>query len=240
MSARDRNKLRHEELINFIINNNPEDQLSKLNGLIDTLNETLNILRNEICTNSTKIVELAVENARITSENKAIVTKLSEMKTQLDRTEQYLRVNNVEIAGLEESSEGNSDEQIALTFFNDLLGVPITKDEIDICHAIPSNRRDKKHVVVCKFISRRSKLNVLAGKEKLRQYNKDNERKTIFLYEHLSPTNRELYAKAGKFKFDNGFKFLWTKNGFPFLRKDENSQVYKVTSLDDLNSIPVS
>ena len=85
----------------------------------------------------------------------------------MDRTEQYLRIINVEIAGLEKSSKENSDEDIALKFFNEILKCPVKNNDIDICHAIPSSRKGNKNVVVCRFLSRKTKIEVLSAKDKL-------------------------------------------------------------------------
>ena len=181
--------------------------------------------------NSTKIVQLSVSNAQIADQNKSLITGA-------DRTEQYLRVNNVEIVGLTAATPESSDETNVLNFFNEILEVNISTDDIDICHEIPSKRRDKKLVIICKFISRKSKLLVLSAKSQLREYNQDRKADdTILLYEHLSPSNRELYIRAAKLKYDLGYKFLWTKNGFPFLRKSEGTQVFKIKSADDLSKI---
>ena len=120
--------------------------------------------------------------------------------------DQYLRVNNVEIAGLSPSTKECSDEDNAITFFEEILEVPITRADIDICHDVPSKRRDKKYVIICKFITRKSKNEVLSAKAKLREYNDRNPDDTILMYEHLSPANRELYIKAAKLKYELKFK----------------------------------
>ena len=83
-----------------------------------------------------------------------------------------------------------------------MLEVHVTLCDIDICHSIPSKRRDKKHVIIRKFISRKSKTDVLSAKAILREYNDSNPDSTILMYEHLSPSNRELYIKAAKLKYD--------------------------------------
>ena len=237
MSVRERNKLRTDDLINLIMATELESPNEKLNSCIEALNATLLNIRTELRSNSDKIVQLTVNNNLLSGMIKTNQAELLDLKSQIDRTEQYLRVNNVEIAGLELSTKERTDESIALSFFNDLLEVPVVSDDIDICHVIPSKRRDKKNVMVCKFLSRKTKLKVLSAKSKLRVYNGDNEDNTILLYEHLSPLNRILYAKASKVKLDLKFKFLWMKNGFPFLRQDDNSRVFKITSFEDLESV---
>ena len=190
-------------------------------------------LAQECKANSTKIVELTVNNFKLAKEIDGLHKELKECKDTLNNTEQYLRVNNVEIVGL---PLVDSDEKTAVDLFNNILDVSILPEDIDICHRVPSKRKDKKSVMVCKFLSRKSKIAVLGAKEKLRDHNKNlKKEKKIFLYEHLSPSNRELYIKAAKVRFE---KDLWTRNGVPFLRKDDTSPSFKIISSEILDTIP--
>ena len=78
-----------------------------------------------------------------------------------------------------------------------------------------------------------------ASKEKLRVFNKDLEAdQRVYVNEHLSPGNKKLFAMATKKKYELGFKFLWSKNGTIFLKKDPSSLiVYKITSEEDLGKV---
>ena len=42
---------------------------------------------------------------------------------------------------------------------------------------------------------------------------------------------------ASQKKFEMKFKFLWTKNGVVFVRKDENANVIKIESPDDIDKM---
>ena len=266
MSNRERKKLIADDLVQLIVNFEPANEMSKLNESIIALSETVNFLRNEmkdntaqithlstlnenlsetinnmsaqIKDNSTKIVQLSVKTAQLNDKTVQLNDLCISLTADAERVDQYLRVNNVEIVGLATSTKEISDEDNALNFFKEVLEVPISPDEIDICHEVPSKRRDRKNVVICKFISRKSKVSVLLAKSKLREYNERNEDSTILLYEHLSPSNRELYIKAAKLKYDLKFKYFWTKNGFPFLRKAEGTTVFKIKSIEDLALVP--
>ena len=237
MTQRQREKLKAEELLNLILNYEPPSAvlLNKLNDNITALSQTIRDLGRETRLNSDKIIELNVANVQMTKNIEYLNNELSDYKDKLNQAEQYLRVNNVEIAGL---PSGDDDERTALDFFNNVLEVAIKKEDIDICHKIPSKRKDNKNVLICKFLSRKSKMIVLGAKEKLRDHNKVNKDNTILLYEHLSPSYRALYIEAAKFRYDRDFKFLWTRNGIPFLRKDENSRTFKITSAEVLETIP--
>ena len=45
----------------------------------------------------------------------------------------------------------------------------------------------------------------------------------IFINEHLSPENRALFACAMEKKKAMDYKFLWTKRGMVYMRKNESS-----------------
>ena len=99
------------------------------------------------------------------------------------------------------------------------------------------NRKDNKRVSVIKFISRTSKFNILAAKKLNANKNfkfRDNE---IYINDHLSPGNRALFAHATERKKTLGYKFLWTKNGICFLRKNEKSEIFPIHSQEDLDRL---
>ena len=119
-------------------------------------------------------------------------------------------MDNIEVVGLLTPSENEDDEDLLLECINsiNLDREPIVKDDIDICHQIPTRRRDHKRVVMCKFMSGKSKIAVLSAKKGHR--NLQYRGSPIFINDHLSPNNRRLFTAASQIKRD--FKFLWTKN----------------------------
>ena len=132
-------------------------------------------------------------------------------------------VNNLEIVGA-------PIEDTLIDIFNSLpdTGKQITPEDIDICHIMPSGRKDGKLVAVCKFKSCKSKIDILQAKKSVRRFIYKNH--DIFINEHLSPYNRHLFAIAAAKKRELDFKFLWTQNGSIFMREDEQLPVIKITS----------
>ena len=134
--------------------------------------------------------------------------RIQKTKYYINSIEQYLRVNNLEIVGLPEPGVNESNEDIiieALNTLNDLEN-KLSSADIDISHPIPSKRRDKKRVSVVRFLSRKSKFDVLAAKKQMRNFKfRNNE---VFINEHLSPDNRTLFALATEKKKSLNFKYL--------------------------------
>ena len=80
-------------------------------------------------------------------------------------------MNNVEIVGLPEPQVNVSDESMVIEAINNMgPSTPLTPNDIDICHILPSNRKDKKRVVICKFISRKTKSMVIQTKRNNEDY----------------------------------------------------------------------
>ena len=104
-------------------------------------------------------------------------------------------------------------------------------------HEVPSRRSDHKRVVVCHFKSRQTKDYILSKeiKSNLRGYNNGlRVEERIYVNEHLSPENKKTFAMLSKRKRELGYKFLWTKNGICFVRKDESSNVIKILNCDEV------
>ena len=228
MTERERKKNRLEKLLELILNT-PEPSISPLNTdheqKINMLMAYMELINSQTSSNTAEIQNLKNSNDDLRSECESLKQKyattqekIKDHGNHLNDIEQYLRVNNLEIMGVpEEATENLTDEATLLEIFNSIPDLPetITEKDIDICHIIPSNRRDKKNVAICKFVSRKTKLSLLEAKRKTRNFKfADND---IYINEHLSPLNRHLFSLASRKKLENNFKFLWTKHGKVFL-----------------------
>ena len=60
--------------------------------------------------------------------------------------------------------------------------------------------------------------------------------KHLNIYDHLTPQLQTLFIEARKTKRAFTYKFCWAKNGFVYLCKSEESAVYKLADLSELNT----
>ena len=143
----------------------------------------------------------------------------------------------MEVIGLPLPQENESDEDLLVECFSELgLDFELTNEDIDICHEVPSRRKDKKRVVICKFMSCKSKLAVIQAKKNQRR-NLKFRNNQLYINEHLSQQNRSLFASASDIKREFKFKFLWTKNGSIYLRKNDNSEIIHVLNDKTIHEI---
>ena len=247
MQPRERNKIDKNILINLIVQL-PDDAGSNHS---DTLNKTMNDvmtkfahIQQTILEHTQEIQKLKEDNiklSRITSEISKDCTILTTenvaLKEQLDGVETYLRINNIEIAGLSDPvNDTESVEAVVLDCLNGLNpDTAITPKDIDICHELPQRNGGKNHVV--RFISRKTKLMIIDAKKRPinRQYQYRNN--NIYINEHLTSKNKHLFMLAKEKKNTNNYKFLWTRGGKIFIRKDDTSAVIKVDSEDIISTL---
>ena len=111
------------------------------------------------------------------------------------------------------------------------------KEDIDISHPIPTRRKDGKRVSVCKFICRKTKLDILEAKKKCRAFKyKGND---IYINEHLSLENRRLFGEASLKRKALNYKHIWTSNGIIYMRKGDGTPIITIDSDDALNELEI-
>ena len=162
-----------------------------------------------------------------------------DLSSRINNLEQRTRINNVEIVGLPKPTLMESDTSVTVGFLNDHVDLDLSADEIEALHEVPSKRKDGKRLVIVHFKSRYRRDNILSAcKEKLRNFNKNlEEPKRVYVNEHLSPTNKMLFALATKKKHELSYKFVWSKNGTVFMRKDTNTETIRITSVEDIEQV---
>ena len=180
-------------------------------------------------------------NAELSKESTRIVHENIELKVQIDGIEQYLRINNLEISGLEplrdpQSNQMESEEQLILDCLNGLQPTtPVTTNDIDISHELPKRGGGKTHVV--RFVSRKTKNTILNAKKDIRNRNYKFRENSIFINEHLTTFNKNLFRLAKIKKDALSFKYLWTRGGKIFLRHHDNSEVIQIISEEQIAAL---
>ena len=222
MDNRDRSKLKADTLIKLIIQLEEPAANNQISKQMNELSSIIHKVQQNTLENAKELKDLREENLARAEENKVLEEKLKViaeendvLKSQVDGIDTYLRVNNLEINGLDsplpsEINGGNTEstEEMVLKCLNGLFedDFRLTSDDIDICHELPSkNNRQPSHVV--KFVSRKAKNIVLDNKKQRRNYNFKFRNKNIFINEHLTPKNKNIYSIAKQKKQSGDYKF---------------------------------
>lgn len=228
------------------INNNIQLLFKMLN---ETKSSLLNEIKNEIRdikdSLMSTISDLKIENEYLKSEIKNINNKL-------DSHEQLSLNDCVDIVGLPQISTDNLFTTVK-EIFSEHLNVEINNNEIIQCYQkniqsanSPStyeNESKINYVIRVKFNCSETKNKIMRAKHVLRRkklsiYNIKNEKVDVicFINHTLTTQRRKLYKQALSVKKNNNVKFLWIKNGFIFMRKDEKSNKKNILDISDLVS----
>ncbi|KAH9367153.1 hypothetical protein HPB48_006518 [Haemaphysalis longicornis] len=161
------------------------------------------------------------------------------MKKQLaeDRNERLsLKQENEKLRAKCKENESKIEELhrrlVQLSKLGAAIGEPISADDIEVCHRMPTREEGKSNVVV-QFKSRSKRDVVLEKARKSRIKNSNvgiSNEGAIFVNYHLCPFLKKLLAQAIAKKREHQWRFVWTRNGRIYARKSEASDSVRIQS----------
>lgn len=206
-----------------------------LRGLKESVkfcNETcdgVNFIKNDMKELRNDIMKLTKENQDLSAEN-------AMLRAKVDELEQYQRSNNLEIKGV----PAQGDVTDVVKRIGALLDEPVEDADIDVCHRVATFKPDEKNIII-RFVQRtkRNKILEKAKKARLTTASLDygGAASPVYVNEHLTSTNKKLLGTAIAQKRRVGWKFVWCSGGKVFARKNETSEVLKITCLADVEKI---
>ena len=119
-------------------------------------------------------------------------------KYEVDRLEQYSRRDSLRISGLDEpENEAEADLQQKIVQLGEDMGVELRGENISVCHRLGRKSREshRSRPVICKFVARSTKMNMLQNKRNLK--GKDGYKK-VYINEDLTVLRSKLFAEVRK------------------------------------------
>ena len=185
--------------------------------------------------------------------------RVEEIEKKLDDSINYSYQYNLKILDVPQLKAKETAEettQLCLKIFSK-IGVDVKDIDIDIAHRVPKRtqqygRRRNSRVqgnnsIIYKFVRGVVKERVLAARANINRLNpqefglpEDRNLRSIKVLSHLTPKLQHLLGQAKTFQTEAGFKFCWAKSSAVFLRKSDNSRIYALHSLSDLDELRVS
>lgn len=240
LTTSDWKNVRKQQIIDLIVNSPVESgNVGDLHVAVVNLTKTVTDLRKDLSDYHDEQVKISTTIVSLTSQNRLLEDKVKNLEYKVAEFEQRSRIKNVEIIGLTGTSDEENETQ-ALELFAS-MGVPMDAMDIEACHVVPTRRRDKRAPVIVAFANRKWKDRVLAKKRELFKKNKDTQAADrVYVNEHLSPRNKRIYQSCMSVKTKVGcdepqrvYKYVWTKQGTTFLRKDvEGAKAIRVESIE--------
>lgn len=178
---------------------------------------------------------------KLSAEVRALKDENKLLKTELDSLQQYTRVNDVIISGVPEKN-GENIVSVVQTI-GEKLNFPTNESHIDACHRIKTNNVEKSIKIILKLTTRQFKNDLLAAARsrrglKAEDFGYSGNKTGIYLNDHLTSTNNKIFYMARQFCKENNYKYCWTKDCKIFVRQNDSSRIYRVTSEAGISSLP--
>lgn len=227
----------------------------KAENMTDCLRELISAVKDIHLSQSflnTKIDDLILQNKRMLEENKALKEKIkcteernikleklvNNMHSQIDQVQQQKNRNNIVIAGLPQKIQNPKNTVFKII---EKIQANIEKDDvINVTRMNEHSENSKDALYLVEFKSQNNKTELLSKKKIYKHlFNteigfENNGNKQIFFRHHLTSLQSKLYYEAKQFKSSNEFKYLWIKEDSIFIRKSDNSKVYKIQNFNDI------
>lgn len=211
------------------------DEVLALKQSVATLDNSVQDLTARVAASealSGKLEERVTElTATLSLQSKAI----SQLRGELNDSEQYSRQSNLELHGLP-FTPGENLRTVLSDLAQKLEVKEFDAKDVVAVHRLPA-RQNKTPTVLIRFASLYMRDIWWAARKKLRPLSEDRLSPPLYLNENLTQANKDLYWKARVRGKDAHYRFVWAKNGKIFVRKEEGSPRIRVQSAADLEQL---
>ncbi len=218
-------------------------RLNNIEGKISVLEKSQDVFKNSVNSIDGYVNNIWKENAQLKKEHETLVKQAKEnmkkvevAQNRLDDLEQYGRKAMIEINGFPRKAE--EDPLGLILSLADKLKVDLKQEDVEACHRLS---RNENAGIIVEFSSRVKRDEVLASRKSLRNvtlkdFGFDSNGK-VYINESLTSKRKALIRELKLVKNSYNFKFIWSRKGIIFIRRDENSRPIRINSLSDLNKL---
>ena len=212
---------------------------------IDKFQKSQGVVHNKLDAIDGLLKGLMKENVKIKKEHETLVKQakdtqrtLEVAQQKLDGLEQYVRKSMLEINGFQRVAK---EDPIQLTLaLAEKIEVPLCEDESEACHRLSAN---EKAGIIVEFASRKKRDQFLEKRKLLKNVSikdlgfQSKSPGKIFINESLTAKRKALIKELKEKKEERKFKFVWSRKGTVFIRRDENSRPIRISTILDLNKL---
>ena len=138
-----------------------------------------------------------------------------DLENKINAIEQYSKINNLIISGPEGFLDSDNPRSDFIEFEDVKLNEKIENFDIVAIHKLLSKDNNISKIIV-KLYFHETKCNILKNAKKLKDTG-------IYINEHLTNINADIFFRARVLKKDKLIHSCWTSNGITFIKLQENS-----------------
>lgn len=172
----------------------------------------------------------AVEDVQVKQQK-----EIQDLLTRIQDLEQRSRNCNLEISNVPETAK--EDAVLIAVKIGQVLGIQNAKEQIQVAHRVMSKKSPKPLIVnLCSRSVRDQWLQAYRAKKMMftDELNSHFTRQRVYINQHLAPHLKLLLGQVKSFARDNGIKYVWTRDNKIFVKQDDNHNIIKINTIDDL------
>ena len=211
---------------------------------VEDIKKSLNFLTEEVTAvrlQQSSILDLVKEVKTLRIQK---ISNLPTWRIKVAELEQYTRINNVIVTGLQvkprsyaravtadseggdgELDVGSTEQQVAA--FLQSKGIHLNCNNIELCHPLPRRNSSDKPAKIIRFVNRKHKIALLREGRRLKGTD-------VYLNEHLTKRNAEIAKNARYLKKQKKIQNTWTTNCKIFIKLNGPPEEAKVLVIRDV------
>ena len=222
--------------------------MAKQKQEIEDIKQSLNFMSGELTTVTKQLkvlMDLMGEIKELKRQNMEKDQKISVLEKRLDDLEQYSRINDLIVSGLQTKprSYARAATMDALPTVSDIesleqqviiclgkKGIQIHTDDIEACHPLTRKNKKENPDIILRFVNRKRKVEVLKQGRKLKGSN-------VYLNEHLTRKNANIAHQARVLRKENKIQATWTTNCKIYIKLNGTPEEAKILLISELSEL---
>lgn len=214
-----------------------KEEIGSLEASLEYMSDQLHTMEQSIQKQDNIIKKLEHKNEDLQNKNKNLELRVAVLEQEVKNFEQKSLSTSLEIAGLPDVSPKNINKLLQN------LATKLNMDENDIISSQRlSGAKDKPAPILLEMKSKSVRKQWIdSSKEKrltagvlVEDIPKEKAEHRVYIREALTKHVKSLLYNA-KTQLSKSFQFVWCKDGKVCVRKNTNSKIYYIRSLEDIN-----
>ena len=197
---------------------------------MDILQHQIFEMRNEIDEEKKKTDELKEENSRLQGEINFIHARLCRLLERQEEEEQEKNNLDIVIDNVDNGGVSDASKAFVKIVNETLMGEVIRENEVEKAFSIKNKRNPETAFIIATVTSKSLKKAIFSQKKMFRS-------KNFYIRENLTKSRYQLLKSTKEFASKYGFKYVWSRDGRIFMKKDDFSSTVPVKSQSFLNSL---
>nr|XP_049699960.1 uncharacterized protein LOC126055300 [Helicoverpa armigera] len=219
-----------------------EKDISDLKMQHTEMSQDMNDLKASVNFNSDNYTDCVKRLKELESQSSSSsVTTIKLLEGKIDALEQQARQCNIEIANMPEKRGENLFS--ILESISSAVNMSIAKSDIVSIHRVPHahGQINRPKNIIVKFTTRIMRDNLLSAFRLSKGLTTDRIGLSgtscrIYLNEHLTLRNKDLFRKCREAAKHKKFKYVWVRNATILVKESEDSSTFAIRTEDDISS----